>query len=501
MNDAITNKPARPKLRSRKRKLLFRLLAVCVGMAPFVFAELLFTALDWGRAEDQNDPFAGFHSVRPLFVLNEARDRFEIPKSRHVFFRPDGFAAKKAKGEFRIFCLGGSTVQGRPYAIETSFTTWLELALEAADSERNWEVVNCGGVSYASYRLVPILEEVLEHQPDLIVLCSGHNEFLEDRTYDHIKDQSVLLRNAQHAALKCRTYCVLRDSILRLTRSNESPSENSKPLLPTEVDARLDYRGGLALFHRDDSWRDRVLEHYRFNMQRMVRLTSDAGVPLILINPVSNLRDTPPFKSEHRNGLHADDLRQWDLLWRQARDSYATNLRKSIELFHQAAEIDGQYAALQYQLGVCYDILGDFEMAARHFVLAKDNDICPLRMFERQHKDLREIAASTDAIFVDVRSEISSRCRGEIADDSWLVDHVHPSIQGHQLIAGMILERMASDGFVSPSGRWEKRRDALYERHRKGLGDFYFHEAERRLEGLRRWATGRATLERPPVDR
>ena len=63
--------------------------------------------------------------------------------------------------------LGGSTVQGRPFSIETAFSTWLELSLTAADPSRIWQVVNCGGVSYASYRLAPIVDESSCYKPDL----------------------------------------------------------------------------------------------------------------------------------------------------------------------------------------------------------------------------------------------------------------------------------------------------------------------------------------------
>ncbi len=48
--------------------------------------------------------------------------------------------------------------------------------LQAAGSEVEYEVVNCGGVSYASYRLVPILDEVLPYEPDVIVLCLYYND-------------------------------------------------------------------------------------------------------------------------------------------------------------------------------------------------------------------------------------------------------------------------------------------------------------------------------------
>ena len=68
----------------------------------------------------------------PINQLLPEEDTYEIPATRQKFFQPESFAAQKADDEFRIFVFGGSTVQGRPYAIETSFTTWLELALAAA---------------------------------------------------------------------------------------------------------------------------------------------------------------------------------------------------------------------------------------------------------------------------------------------------------------------------------------------------------------------------------
>ena len=46
--------------------------------------------------------------------------RFEIPPSRQDFFRPDYFDAQKSPSEYRVFCLGESTVQGNPFTIETS---------------------------------------------------------------------------------------------------------------------------------------------------------------------------------------------------------------------------------------------------------------------------------------------------------------------------------------------------------------------------------------------
>ena len=165
------------------RGVLFRAAAVCLGLGVIALAEVGLRVLGCGRTTDAEDPSLVLEAVQPLFVLNRGTGRYEIPKSRWTFFCPDSFDSTKPHSGFRVFCLGGSTVQGRPYSIQTAFPAWLELALRAADASVQWEVVNCGGISYASYRLLPILCEVLHYQPDLVIICSGHNEFLETRTY------------------------------------------------------------------------------------------------------------------------------------------------------------------------------------------------------------------------------------------------------------------------------------------------------------------------------
>ena len=70
--------------------------------------------------------------------------------------------------------------------------------LMGCDPSTTYQAVNCGGVSYASYRLAPLVKEVLAYQPDLVIVMTGENEFLEDRTY-----QSVKTRSAKRMKTKC----------------------------------------------------------------------------------------------------------------------------------------------------------------------------------------------------------------------------------------------------------------------------------------------------------
>ena len=73
--------------------------------------------------------------------------------------------------------------------------------------------------------------------------------------------------------------------------------------MPTEVEARLDFRKGLEKYHRDDHWKRDVVHHFEHNLRRMVMTARKANVPLILCNPVANLRDASPFKSQNRSAL------------------------------------------------------------------------------------------------------------------------------------------------------------------------------------------------------
>ncbi len=479
---------------ARRRIWLFRLAAVLLGLSPFLLAELLCVLCGWGRPDYHADPFVGFRGSQPLFVLNEDEERYEIPPARQVFFRPESFAARKGANEFRIFCLGGSTVQGRPYAIETSFTTWLELSLQAAEPDRMWEVVNCGGISYASYRLAPILEEILQHyEPDGILVYTGHNEFLEERTYQGIKHRSRWMTELLRWAAKSRVFNLLQSAYQRTWST--APITGDRTDLPEEVEALLDYQGGLEKYEPDPEWHAGVVEHFRYNIRRMIGLSREAGVPLWLVDPVCNLRDSPPFKAGHRVDLTADQLQRWNQLREEASRNFRSNPRDAVALLEQAAQIDNQHAGLQYDLGKSYEAIGDMESARAAYLRACDLDLCPLRMTSPLRRSLLEVAQETKTPVIPVRELFENSSREGIPGGYLLVDHVHPSISGHQMITELILERIVQDGIVTPQAGWKQREKQSYEQHLASLDDKYYMQGQRRLEGLRKWAQGRATLQ------
>ncbi|MEW4528930.1 SGNH/GDSL hydrolase family protein [Maioricimonas sp. JC845] len=475
---------------SRRRLLLFRIAAVLLALAVFPCVEGVLALFDLGRPNVAEDPFVGFTGSHPLFVLSEDGERYEVPPARQNFFAYESFPAQKSPGTFRIVCLGGSTVQGRPYSIPTSYGTWLKLALQEADPSRNWEVVNCGGISYASYRLVPILEECLRYEPDLLILCTGHNEFLEDRSYPGIASLPRWLHGPLGAVAQTRTFTLLRGSAQRI--SGAAPAATDRPLLPDDPDAMLDYNEGLAAYHRDDDWQAGVIEHYGYNVRRLLTIAEEADLPVLLLSPCSNLADSPPFKSEHRAGLSDAELAEWDRLVEEARSLYRSNLHRAAALLEDALAIDDRYAAIHFELGKCYEYLSRSESARTCYVRARDEDICPLRILSPMEEELRAIAEERDVPFLDLHELLEARSRRGILGDDWLVDHVHPSFEGHQVIARRLLEMMAAEGMVEPRADWEERATAAFEKHFESLEDHYFLRGGRTLRALQAWTRGEA---------
>ncbi len=465
----------------------FRAASIAMGLAMVLLVEGLLRLTGAGQVTDPGDPFVGFSDEVPLFVLNNDKSRYEIAKSRQQFFQPESFAATKGKTEYRIFCLGGSTVQGRPYSIETSFTTWFELNLLAADGSRDWEVINCGGVSYASYRLIPIMKEALQHSPDMFVVYTGHNEFLEDRSYGYIKHQPAWLKTVHEKLIRWRIYNVAHSVFHR--EPEPKPAAN----LPAEVDALLDYQGGLAKYHRDDAWRDGVVRHYEHNLRRMVRIARQANVPIVLMNPVSNVRDTPPFKVERPANLPDDKHNLFQSRWEAAKAASWDDLDGKVALIQQALAIDSRHAEARFLLAKVYEQKADIESAKREYLVAKDEDICPLRMLESMHEVLRQVAEQTGAPLIDIRTIFEKDAEHGIPGNDQLIDHVHPRIEGHQQIAHQLMDFMINSKRISAESDWEARVQALYRANYDSLPNNYFPESQARLRGLQAWTEGRVT--------
>ena len=483
-------------IRSRRRTILFRLLAITIGFSPLLICEAALRIGGWQQTNAVHDPFVGFTEIRPLFEPNPQGTHYEISKSRLPLFQPDSFLIEKPDDEFRIFCVGGSTVQGRPFSIETSFSTWLEMNLNTTDGSKNWQAINCGGVSYASYRLAPIVDEILKYEPDLIVLYTGHNEFLEDRTYESIRQTPAWIARSHDRLSALKTYSFLRSQFV----ANPADQNETENTLPAEVEARLDFKNGLEQYHRDDLWKQEVTQHFNLNLRRIISAVRAADVPIILCNPACDLRDSAPFKSQHRIDISAADREKFSnvRLKFQNTDTAEQTAEFEKQTLQRLLEIDAEHAMSHFKYATFCLAQGEGELAKHHFLKSKELDICPLRATEPIYETIAAVIQEFELPSIDVRNEFSLRAPDGIAGRESLIDHVHPTIHGHQLIAEMLLEEMIELKLLSATVDVDKSEiEQRYAEHLKALPFMYFQQGKDRLAGLKRWAAGKVTKERP----
>ena len=478
--------------RRRRRRAVFIAAAISVGLIPIILLELGLRAAGVGNDTSHQDPLVGFSSVSPLFDLDEDDGVYRTARSRRVLFGQQEFTAVKPADAFRVFCLGGSTVRGRPYTTETSFVRWTQLELSARKSAQTFEVVNCGGLSYASYRLTQILQEVLAYEPDLIVIATGHNEFLEDRTYSQLKT-----RSPSRAWMEDRLH---RLRLVRLVREwtvgspGRTAEDDARPILPDLVETRLDEVSGYASYHRDDDWTDDVYAHFDLSLRTMVEMCRAADVPVVLVLLGANVRDCPPFKSEHRPDLEVDDERRWQSSFAAAeREADAAD---ALTHYETAAEIDDEHALLRFRIARLFDQSGRPKEAREHYLAAKDFDVCPLRMPEPFADVVRAVASETQTPLVNAREILETQSLDRIPGNDWYMDHVHPCIGAHQLIGKALVAGLVEHGIVTDMiAMDDESRRQVYENHLSSLGPAYLAEGYERVNWLERWARRQRLLD------
>ena len=449
------------------RKVLFSALAVVLFFGLVELALALFGVRPVTVTED---PYVGFASYVRLF--RPAGERLETAPQKLQLFNRQSFPRVKAPGTFRIFTVGGSTTYGRPFDDATSFSGWLRAYLEALPGSRRFEVVNAGGISYASYRVAKLMEELVDYQGDLFIIYSGNNEFLERRTYGELLDAPETLARTRWLYRHSRLWTLGRRLLDRPRRQAQQRYQ-----LTGEVDELLNTSAGLDYYRRDDEFKHRVVDHYRFNLARMVELARGAGARTILVTVPVNEKDFPPFKSQYSEGLAPDErARHGSLLAAAAEALEDGRGAEGLEAAAAAVAIDSRHAEGHYLHGRALLALGENGAAGAAFARAIAEDVCPLRALDEMQAAIRETAirdaaardtASREAAgggsveLVDFRRMLKDRsierAGHPILGEEDFLDHVHPTVEANGVLARALVEKLAAMDLLELAADWRQQ--------------------------------------------
>jgi len=491
------------------KKLLFTAITVAV---LFAAAEIVLSLVGVRPVLYDEDPYVGFSSYVPLFVEqtdSSGQKHMVTARNKLRFFNPQQFAADKPAGTYRIFCAGGSTTFGRPYDDMTSFCGWLRAMLPKADPLRRWELINVGGVSYASYRVALLMEELVRYEPDLFIIYTGHNEFLEHRTYGRVIGTPAAVRGLGAILSRTRTFTAVKHAVDAAGRRSDVAADK-RTYLPGEVETILESSAGPESYHRDVELREQVLSHYRYNLMRMVDIARSVGAEVILVTPASNLRHCSPFKSQHRDGLSSLQRNNWQSLFGRAGAAYAAGKwNEALSEIDEAIALDDRYAHGHYLRGrILWELQRHVE-AKKAFTRAMDEDVCPLRAPTSMLDIVAEVAAERNVPLVDFVAIIEAMAEHATPGQEQFLDHAHPTIDGNRRLALALLDTMIARRVVRPASEWGDDLIEKVTREVEARVDVEAHGiALRNLARLFRWAgkfeegrkLGLRALEMVPTD-
>jgi len=434
--------------RSRRVKSVFfgAILSLLLLIVPLLALEGLVRAIGW---QISDDPYIHFGRVTSFFE-NEVFDGVEHKevKSRDLYReREVSFPNKKVTGTFRIFCIGSSASAGWPHPKEEIYSEYLETALELAYPRRDFEVLNVSADAYAAYRNRLIFLEILAFQPDLIVVYTGNNEFLEPRRYStrpRWYDPLAAL------AKRSRAYELIRGSPLGFRWFPENTlSAQSREGIAYEQWTKIEE---LPLVLRTDPEQlEKVVEHYEFSITSMLKVAKDKGIPVILLTVPTNLRDWQPNVSVV--SAQGEQEKAWKKNYLAGRGALLrTDVKLAVEALTQAVSLDKGHAATHYYLGRALEADGRTDEAYASYDRARDLDANPFRAISRFNEIIRRIGKSFDNVkVVDMEAHFRAASHPHAPGFDLFVDYVHPSKKGNLIVAKNVYDTIVAGGLLGPT--------------------------------------------------
>ncbi len=348
----------------------------------------------------------------------------------HRTFNPVRLERTRSPGSIRIVVLGGSSAYGFPYGDAISHPRFLAHRLEALFPGRTVEVANLAGMSYGSHRIGSLLRWVLKLDPDLVVLDTGHNEFVERAAYQRALGGTASLGELRLRLASSRLYGLLSNGMAGL-RERIAPPTPEGGVFGLDV-ARDEAR----LFTLEE--KERVARRFQDRVRRMVAQCRQADTPMLLLTAPSNLRDWKPETLAFVYPLPLD--RQHEFLGHLARGIRALDSLRPEEALAEldaAMAIDDRHALTAFERARALEALGRDEDAAA-YRRARDLDPVPIRALTAMNDGIREIASDTHTPLADVEAAFADASMRHVPGHDLFVDYCHPNDRGHQLTADVV---------------------------------------------------------------
>lgn len=394
---------------------------------------------------------AGAGQRQPLFISHPNYPEWSLANPRVIerfFSHPSQaprisietgfFRTAKSAGALRLVVQGGSTAAGFPYGYGASLAGMLEQRLRREFPEREIEVVTTAMSAVNSWALREFVPEILEIEPDAVLIYAGHNEFLGILGVGsaYTVAGSAWLTRLVMRLRHWRSYRVL-EGLLAPHATGARPVENAALMARVAGERRIPfdspmYRAGVAQL--DANMRD-ILRRYRA-----------AGVPVFVATLASNERDMPPFESEEPGDV------------RRALDGVieALNRGDAALALQEAAPLAEQHpgsALARFRFAQALAAAGRDEHASTAWQEARDLDQLRFRAPSEFSAVLTRLASEGGATLVDVENAFRQHSAYGAIGNELILEHLHPNVEGYFLLANAFHAAILGTGVLGPASR------------------------------------------------
>ena len=329
----------------------------------------------------------------------------------------------KPPGVYRIVVLGGSTAQGYPFFSGHAFADVAASRMNEHLEEWDVELVNLAHSAMSSYYVRDTARRLARLEPDMILVYSGHNEY-----YGTIGAGSGPGHRRKLLGLG-----------LKSSRLAQALFNALAPPL-TEAGTLMDELSAGRRFPADPELDDITAARFVDNMDVVRLQAGKLGAALVVVEPVSNLIDMPPFASADSEELAAriaegrlalldggGSLEEW-----AAKDKSKGGARDNAHLLFLRAVAKAQE--------------GETDLDA--FRAAKEADAMPFRAREALRSALAGWAAehAGEIYYVPLEEELIAAEGAGVLGDGVFIDHVHFSLSGQQLVGRILAGHLLRAG-------------------------------------------------------
>jgi len=421
------------------RPWLFRCLALLLPLLALASLELTLRLFGFGGYPSFVRDVGDWQGARLMMVEPAAtQPYFFAARERPGYADQSVFLMPKPAGTLRIFLVGESAAKGYPQPPNLSMGSFLQEMLRDLHPGKTIELINFGTTGVSTFPLVYMVREIVQYDPDLVILYAGNNEF-----YGAYGVASTSRGLGSRAALKIQRTVRSLALLQKLDEILHPPPPNDTSLMEIMMgDPGLDPA---------DPRRTRAALHLRENLREIIQTCRQAKVPVLVCTTAVNeaglapIGNPPGLTPENPTGTAVD----------QAESLLSSDPATAKTILQQHLASQPQDARAWFLLGRAQLQLKQEAPAREAFRQANLFDRMPWRPADDLQEAIRTAAREENAPLCDVQDFFRQNSPGGAIGWELLDDHVHPSLEGQAQAARAMLASISGlpEPFAAPSSR------------------------------------------------